>query len=75
MPKGQAPTKRENINQEYDRLMKNLKGTPKDYDVFQRIKRKARSLLKLEDANPVVSKKRHLLQKRIGLLEKKMLRK
>lgn len=75
MPKGQAPTKRENINQEYDRLMKDLKGTPKDYDVFQRIKRKARSLLKLEDANPVVSKKRHLLKKRIGLLEKKMLRK
>jgi len=75
MPKGQAPTKRENINQEYDRLMKDLKGTPKDYDVFQRIKRKARSLLKLEDTNPVVSKKRHLLKKRIGLLEKKMLRK
>ena len=75
MPKGQAPTKRENINQEYDRLMKDLKGTPKDYDVFQRIKRKARSLLKLEDTNPVVSKKRNLLEKRIGLLEKKMLRK
>tara|TARA_R110000803_G_scaffold187324_1_gene249725 strand:+ start:337 stop:564 length:228 start_codon:yes stop_codon:yes gene_type:complete len=75
MPKGQAPTKRENINQEYDRLMKDLKNTPKDYDVFQRIKRKARSLLKLEDTNPVVSKKRNLLEKRIGLLEKKMLRK
>lgn len=74
MPKGQAPTKRENINQEYNRLMKDLENTPKDYDVFQKIKRKARSLLKLEDANPVVSKKRHLLEKRLDLLEKKMLR-
>ena len=75
MPKGQAPAKRENLNQEYDRLMKDLEGTPKDYNIFQKVKRKARSLLKLEPANKVVSKKRHLLEKRINLIEKEMLRK
>tara|TARA_R110000772_G_scaffold102685_1_gene203454 strand:- start:31 stop:258 length:228 start_codon:yes stop_codon:yes gene_type:complete len=75
MPKGQAPAKRENLNQEYDRLMKDLEGTPKNYNIFQKIKGKARSLLKLEPANKVVSKKRHLLEKRINLIEKEMLRK
>lgn len=75
MPKGQAPAKRESVNQEYNRLMKDLEGTPKDYDIFQKIKRKARSLLKMEPANKVVSKKRHLLEKRLDVLEKKMLRK
>jgi hypothetical protein len=75
MPKGQAPAKKENLNQEYNRLMKDLEGTPKDYDIFQKIKRKARSLLKMEPANEVVSKKRHLLEKRLNLIEKKMLRK
>ena len=55
--------------------MKDLEGTPKDYDIFQKIKRKARSLLKMEPANEVVSKKRHLLEKRLNLIEKKMLRK
>lgn len=70
MPKPKAET----LNQEYDRLMKELKQTPADYSLFQRAKRKARSLLNMEPRNRVVTKKRLQLERRLDQIEKQMLR-
>ncbi len=66
--------KKENLNQEYARLMKDLKETPADYSLLEKVKRKARSLLRMEPKGRVVTKKRYELEKRLDQIEKDMLR-
>ena len=66
-------SKPETLDEEYARLQEEMKEVPADYSLFTKIRRKVRSLLKVEETNGGVTSRRRLnMERRMDSIEEEM---